>query len=268
MNVQDYYGRNVVSTDGAKIGSVSNVFVDEGTDNPEWVTVKTGLFGSHEAFVPVAGGAISGDDLVVPFTKDQVKDAPHYDTTQNLTEDDEAQLYSHYRMARTAGYADLGSTLQDHSGHDHAEGMHDHGTDDAMTRSEERLHVGTEKVQTGKARLRKYIVTEQVTQTVPVTREEIRVVREPITDADRGPALVGAELTTEEHEITLTEERVIVSKETVPVERVRLTKDVITGEEQVEETLRHEEIVTEGVEDSTRLVDGSADITADKHKRH
>ena len=111
-----------------------------------------------------------------------------------------------------------------------------------MTRSEEQLHVGTEKIETGRARLRKYIVTEQVTQTVPVSHEEITVTREPITDANIGDALAGGELTEEEHEVVLTGERVVTSKETVPVERVSLGTETVTEQQQVTADVSHEEI--------------------------
>ncbi|MDX6222324.1 MAG: hypothetical protein QOD91_1378, partial [Frankiales bacterium] len=144
--------------------------------------------------------------------------------------------------------------FEDHVGHDHAPGEgHDTSgpnTDDAMTRSEERLRVGTENVQTGVARLRKYIVTENVTQTVPVSHEEVRIEREPITDSNRDAAYSGADLSEEEHEITLTGERVVTAKETVPVERVKLATDTVTGEQQVDETVRKERIDTEGVEEA------------------
>jgi uncharacterized protein (TIGR02271 family) len=118
-------------------------------------------------------------------------------------------------------------------------------TDEAMTRSEERLRVGTERVQTGRARLRKYIVTEDVQTTVPVSREEVRIEREPITEANREAAMSGPELSEEEHEVTLTAERPVVGKETVPVERVRLGNEKITGEEQVSEQVRKEQIETD-----------------------
>ncbi len=75
-----------------------------------------------------------------------------------------------------------------------------------MTRSEEELRVGTEKREAGRARLRKYVVTEQVQKTVPVRREEVRVEREPITDANREQALSGADITEGEHEVVLHEE--------------------------------------------------------------
>ena len=115
-------------------------------------------------------------------------------------------------------------------------------TDEAMTRSEERLHVGTEQVEAGRARLRKYVVTENVTQTVPVSHEEVRLVTEPITDANRDAATSGADISEEEHEVTLHAERPVVAKETVPVERVKLATETVTEQHQVDETLRKEQI--------------------------
>ena len=94
-----------------------------------------------------------------------------------------------------------------------------------MTRSEEELRRRHERRETGRARLRKYVVTENVEQTVPVQREEVRVEREPITDANRDAALDGPEITEEEHEVTLHTEEPVVEKRTVPKERVRLDKD-------------------------------------------
>ncbi len=117
-----------------------------------------------------------------------------------------------------------------------------------ILRSEERLAVGTQQVEAGKARLRKHIVTENVTTTVPVSREEVRIEREPITVANRGAALDGPDLSEEVAEVTLHEERAVVGKETVPVERVRLQTDTVTEQKQVDETVRKEVIETEGVE--------------------
>ena len=111
-----------------------------------------------------------------------------------------------------------------------------------MTRSEERLHVGTEQVRAGRARLRKHVVTENVTQTVPVSHEEVRVEREPITNASRGDARSGPDISEEEHEVTLNAERPVVNKETVPVERVRLGTETVTDNQEVSETLRKEQI--------------------------
>jgi uncharacterized protein (TIGR02271 family) len=115
-----------------------------------------------------------------------------------------------------------------------------------MTRSEEQLRVGTEREAAGRARLRKYVTTENVTKTVPVQREEVRLEREPITDANRGAALDGPDISEEEHEVILHEERPVVQKETVPVERVRLDKDVVQENVTVNEEVRKEHIEADG----------------------
>jgi len=85
-----------------------------------------------------------------------------------------------------------------------------------------------------------------VGMTVPVQREEARVSREPITEANRGAAMSGGDLTEEEHELTLSEEEVVVDKQVVPKERVRLDKDVVTEERQVSEEVRKENIEVDG----------------------
>ncbi len=121
-----------------------------------------------------------------------------------------------------------------------------------MTRSEEQLKVGTESRESGKARLRKYVVTENVTQTVPVSREEVRVEREPITDANRDQATSGADITEEEHEVILHEEKPVVDKETVPVERIRMDTETVTGEERVSEDVRKEQVEADGTDSTPR----------------
>ena len=121
-----------------------------------------------------------------------------------------------------------------------------------MTRSEEHLRVGTEKVEAGRARLRKYVVTEQQSVQVPVSREEVRVEREPITDANRGDALSGADITEEEHEVVLHDERPVVTTEAVPVERVRLGTETVTEQETVTGEVRKEQIELDDPTTTTR----------------
>ena len=116
------------------------------------------------------------------------------------------------------------------------------GADDAMTRSEERLTAGTRTEETGRARLRKYVVTEQQSVTVPVSREEVRVEREPITDANLDAATSGPDISEAEHEVVLREEEPVVEKTTVPRERVRLDTETVTDERQVTEEVRKEQI--------------------------
>ena len=263
-------GGDVIAADGEKIGAIGQLYADDDTGEPTWVTVRTGLFGTHESFVPVDGARVEGDDLVVPYTKDHVKDAPRVDTDGHLEPDEEDRLYAHYeREARPltgtrydadmvdadrdvdyAGDADLNAGTRTGA----AVGRDTSGptTDDAMTRSEERLNVGKERQAAGRVRLRKYVSTENVTRTVPVEREEVRLEREPITEANRGAAMSGPDISDEEHEVTLHEERPVVEKETVPVERVRLDKDVVTDDVTVNEQVRKERIETDGLDDTRR----------------
>ena len=250
---------NLLSSDGEKIGSIGQVYSDDDNGQPTWVTAKTGLFGTSETFVPLEGARIQGDDVVVPYTKDLVKDAPRVDVDGHLEPSEEDRLYQHYQLGggvRTYTDATTGQDTGRYDGRENSGTVgHDTSgptTDDAMTRSEERLSVGTEKQEASRVRLRKYVTTENVTRTVPVQREEVRIEREPITEANRGAALSGKDLSDEEHEVILHEERPVVNKETVPVERVRLDKETVTDEVTVDEEVRKEHIDTDGVDGDRR----------------
>lgn len=114
-----------------------------------------------------------------------------------------------------------------------------------MTRSEERLDVGTTQQEVGRARLRKYVTTEEETVTVPVKKERAVLETQPVTEANSGPATEGPSISEEEHEVVLSEERPVVGKTTEPVERVRLGTETHT-EETVTEEVRKEHIEAEG----------------------
>ena len=259
--VDHLIGADVHGTDDAKIGTVGQVYVDNESQQPTWVTIRTGLFGSSESFAPLSDASFDGGVVRVAYEKSFVKDAPRIEDDGALTADDEQALYSYYGVGGTrAGSplydqdADAGSTTDfvtdGHDTTDHGatgrgtEGHDTSGptTDDAMTRSEERLRVGTETVEAGRARLRKHIVTEQVSKTGPVSHDEVTLTREPITEANAGDALAGPDLSEEEHEVVLTEERVVTAKETVPVERVSLGTETVTEQQRVDEEVSHEEI--------------------------
>jgi uncharacterized protein (TIGR02271 family) len=240
-DVYEWRGRTVVDRDGEKIGKLDEIYLDRETDEPEWALVNTGLFGSKSSFVPLKGAAPAGEDVRVAFAKDQVKDAPSVDADGQLSQREEAELYRHYGLEYSE--ADPGSGMPE--GTTPATGGKP-GGGDAMTRSEEELNVGTTERERGRARLKKYVVTEDVQETVPVRREEVRVEREPITDENRDAAMSGPEIAEAEHEVTLSEEEPVVEKRTVPKERVRLEKDVETREEQVSEQVRKERVEVEG----------------------
>ncbi|PWW22327.1 uncharacterized protein (TIGR02271 family) [Geodermatophilus normandii] len=300
-------GQDVYDESGEKIGSASEVYLDDETGQPEWATVRTGLFGTKESFVPLRDADLTNDGLRVRVSKAQVKDAPKIDTDGHLSPQEEQELYRYYGLgfgsgtqtqtttqtttdtgtagtysmdqdrsqqdlttagtgtvgtagtgtvgtagtgtAGTAGYTDrdrdgVRDDLETRGavGHDTSGPT----TDSAMTRSEEHLNVGTQRVEAGRARLRKYVVSENVTQTVPVSHEEVRVEREPITDANIGNALDGPAISEEEHEVVLHAERPVVEKEAVPVERVRLDTETVTEQQQVSEEVRREEIEVDG----------------------
>ena len=259
MSPDLYAGRTAVDPQGNKIGTVGEVYLNDQTGQPDWITVNTGLFGMKENFAPLAGSSFNGDDLVLPFGKDVVKDSPDINDSSHLDVDEQQSLYAYYQQYLGAGatngndYAQTAPTTT--SGDDgYGQGYDTSGpnTDDAMTRSEEQLRVGTEQVEAGRARLRKYVVTEQQTVQVPVSHEEIRVEREPITDANQGEALSGADITEEEHEVVLMAERPVVTTEAVPVERVRLGTETVTDTESVSGEVRKEQIELDDPTTTTR----------------
>jgi uncharacterized protein (TIGR02271 family) len=249
QNIAGLIGADVVDTDNDRIGKVGQIYVDPSSGRPLWATVRTGFFGTSESFVPLEDATDTGEALQVPYSKEIVKNAPRVDADSELTDAEQDDLYAYYEVGDTTvrGSAHVDrETASSAVGRDTdtTEGYDTSGptTDDAMTRSEEQLHVGTERVETGRARLRKYVVTEQETVTVPVTREEVRLEREPITDANVGEAMSGPDISEEEHEVVLTEERPVVAKETVPVERVKLGTETVTDTETVNAEVRKEEI--------------------------
>jgi uncharacterized protein (TIGR02271 family) len=246
----DTRGASVLDQEGTKIGAVEDIYLDRDTDEPEWVVVKTGLLGNRVNFVPLRDASLQGEELVVPYDKKRVSGAPSVDADGELSQEEEAELYSYYGLEYSEHHSDSGlpegggDDVSDAHGEDR--GVSGTTTDDAMTRSEEEVTVGKTVREAGRARLKKYVVTENVTQTVPVQREEVRVETEPITDANVGQATSGPDISDEEHEVTLHEEEPVVEKRTVPKERVRLSKDTVTDEREVSEQVRKEQIETEG----------------------
>jgi uncharacterized protein (TIGR02271 family) len=251
QNLEQLRGSAVVDPSGDKVGKVEEIYLDQQTNQPEWALVNTGLFGTKSNFVPLKGAQPEADALRIPFGKDQVKDAPGIEPDRDLSVAEEQELYRYYGLdystkgsdtglpeGQSGGSPDYSDRSQDAVGHDTSGPT----TDSAMTRSEEQLRVGTAQHEVGRARLRKHVVTENVTQTVPVQREELRVEREPITDANVDQATDGPAISDEEHEVVLHEEQAVVGKQAVPKERVRMDKDTTVEEQQVSETVRKEQI--------------------------
>ena len=247
-NWEDWVGADVVDDDGDKIGSIQNIYMDRSTGQPEWLAVKTGLFGSNSSFVPIQGAAAADEDLRVPYSKDLVKDAPNVDEDGEgyLSPEEERQLYEHYDQDYqewAESDVDVETTTRTDTGQDTS----GPNTDNAMTRSEEELRTETRSKEAGRVRLRKYVVTENVTTTVPVRKEVARIVREPVEGQNAGDIDVGEDV----EEIVLSQEEVVVDKKVVAKERVRLEKDVETEQQEVSGEVRKERIDVDGDVETT-----------------
>jgi len=195
-------GGEVRTSQGDKVGKIGQIYLDDESGRPSWVTVKTGLFGTQESFVPLPGAELDGVDVVVSYDKETIKGAPRVDSDGSLTPQEEKLLYSYYFEAQTLaapGDRDedvpLGASpvaRSDERGHDDRsndrdtdddrtggrEGDADRGLDRGLDRGGERGgdDEGTGQ-RVGTPRLRRYVVTEEV---VPVSREEV-----PVEDTDR-----------------------------------------------------------------------------------
>ena len=327
-DIPELVGATVFDSSGDKIGKVGQVYLDDRSGAPQWVTVSTGLFGTRETFVPVQQARYADGALSVPVSKATVKDAPSIDEDGHLSPEQEQELYSHYGLPRdnadtqTApppdAAADSGTTDPDSldssrsddsadssapdstdstdntdstdstdstevagvetmamgappeatrgegtdpagrdeantslgaraesgpdsvSDSDPADGDGD-GDGDGVTLSAQQLHADTERVPTSRARLRKYVVTRMETVEVPVSREEVRLEREPISE-EEAASMPAGEIGESDLEMILYEERVVVTKQTVPVERIRVATDTVTDTRTVSEEVQAEQV--------------------------
>ena len=304
--IEDLANATAYDVNGDKVGSVQDVYVNDTSGQPDFISVNHGLFGTGTSIVPLRGHSLRDGDLHLAFPKDRIEDAPDLDDNGHLTTNDQDALYRHYALtevqdvttyetgapadgaagagvdagaAGAAGYgveagagvpaADVGAAAAgvgagaaglgaaDAGYADGVAGTADAGvagTDsDELIRSEEQLNVSKDRVESGEVHLRKYVVTETETVEVPVEREEVRIVREPITEADRA-AHTGA-IGEAEASVTLHEDQVTVTKESVPVEKVSLETETVRDTETVSEEVRKERFETDGV-----VTDGDADL--------
>ena len=310
--IEDLANATAYDVDGDKVGSVKDVYINDTTGQPDFVSVKHGLFGGGDSIVPLRGHTLRDGELHLAFAKDRIEGAPDLDENGHLTGDDQDAFYRHYGLTDTqdvttyetngrhaapaagtglgaagaagagigaagAGYAaseereGFGEGLRDKVGNagdalrDKAGDVRDNLTGkDEIIRSEEQLNVSTDRVESGQVHLRKYVVNETETVEVPVEREEVRVVREPITDADR--ANYDGKIGEQEASVTLHEDRVNVSKDSVPVEKVSLETDTVRGTERVSEEVRKERFETDGLTEGRDTLDGDLRPDADLDK--
>ncbi|WP_250005339.1 PRC and DUF2382 domain-containing protein [Actinoplanes sp. M2I2] len=211
-------GIEVVDNAGVHVGPVDQIYVDPDSGDPLWVTVRTGTLSFQESFVPLTGARLAEGRLIVAVDRDRIAHAPIRQTDAPLGHDDADRLTAYYGLGRAG--------------------------DDAMTRSEERLVAGTRREPTTKVRLRKYLVTEERQITVPVTREEVRLEEVPVTGDEPGDD-PGEDASGAAPGVILHAQRPVVTTETVPVERVTLTKETVREEQVVTAPVRREQITLE-----------------------
>ena len=291
-NIKDLFNATAFDKAGEKLGSVKEVFVDEQTGQPTFVEVNHGLFGMSSSLVPLRGHDFNGDDLKLAFSKDRIENAPDFDSDKPLTPEAQSDIFKHYQLENAqdvttyqdgnvdaeqrrdadlktgaagagvagagvagagAAHTDTTATHTDTTARTGAATDNNVADNGEIIRSEERLDVNKERVATGEARLRKYVVTDTETVEVPVEREEVRVERTPISEAEAANfnGTIG-DNDTEEASVTLHEERVNVDKKTVPVEKVNLSKETIKDTETHTEELRKEQIDTDGITDTRK----------------
>ncbi|NLZ58465.1 MAG: PRC and DUF2382 domain-containing protein, partial [Corynebacterium sp.] len=275
-NIDDLFNATAYDNNGDKLGSVKEVYINDTSGQPEFVEVGHGLFGMSSSLVPLRGHQLAGEELRLAFTKDRISDAPDFDSDAHLSDEDQLVIYRHYGLEGTSNVENYGSDLRDHDRNVAGVAgapVPDHGQDgvasdrnpvdaanateaDSLTLSEERLNVDKQRVETGQVRLRKYVVHDTETVEVPVEREEVRIERTPI-DGTHADTLRGGALEDDEAAITVSEERVSVTKDTVPVEEVSLRKETVRDTETVSEDVAHEELDVDGAVDGE--IDGNGE---------
>ncbi len=240
-------GRQAFDATGENVGKVGDIYLDRLSHRPAWALIHTGRLGTRKTFVPMLGATVDDDGVRLAFTQQQMSDAPKPAADGTLSPDDEQALYQHYAVEANRPPA-TGGIPQPASPNPVRRAPTDDQLPDEMIRSEEQLHVSTVFRPAEMVRIRKVVVTEEVTVTVSLRREEIRIEHLPVTaevsDTDLA-ALSAQAAATQSAELVLLEEQPVVEKRVVPYERVRFSKQIVTEERQVTDQVRKERITTD-----------------------
>jgi uncharacterized protein (TIGR02271 family) len=246
-SIERLQNTNVYDVDGDKVGSVGQVYLDDQSGQPSFVTVQTGLFGTKETFVPLDRATETAEGLSVPFRKDFIKDAPNLDADGSLSPQDEERLYQYYGLDGHAAGTPQTRENQSAGGTDAIDAVQDTDRESVVVRDEQ-LNVGTETRESGRVRLRKHSYTDTETVEVPVSREEVVVERESI-DPNSPEALRN---TGDEEVVVTTHEEVPVVDKTATAEKVTVDKNTIQDTERVSGTVQREDVEVEGEGDAGR----------------
>lgn len=245
--IAELIGKPALDNEHKKVGKISHFYLDETDSHPTWIAVTTGLFSNKETLAPLALAEITDErEVIIDADKKTIKDAPSIDPGEELTPNEQERLYQHYRSfverRLQESREDKKRKRQAEQSESGAETGHDVAAAPAMTRAEEEMHVRKETKERERMRLKKYIETENVSITVPLSKEKVRLERQPITDEDQISRMSGKGVKESVHEETLYEEVPVVEKRTIPKEQVRLTKETEPKNEVVEDQVRKEQV--------------------------
>lgn len=286
MQERELTGARVTGTDGQVIGTVEQVFNDDVSGKPVWARIRAG---KTSRFIPLGGTRMSADGFSVPFDTQKIMSGPDLGVERHMSAAQADELRRHYdltvptRAGQTvpsktgqagpapteqpgpaptakAGPAPTGQTVPAQAGQPDGNGS---AGEEWLIRVEDRLTTaGTEVQESGRVRLRKYVDVEPVEQVLHVFHEEYEVERLPITPGEQvdSPSTDGA------RELILHEERAVIKKEAVPVERVRLVAKKVQQDRTIRDELRKERIEVEP--DSGTRAPGSAELPDQDQSRH
>jgi Domain of unknown function (DUF2382) len=257
----------VVDQDAATVGTITAFYLDRATGLPTWALVHTGWFTDAQTFLPLTHAVESNQEIQIPYPKAFIQQAPRLQAHQELSPDDEVVLSAYYGLddhrgavadrrlgadSAVAGAAGVSTAPAAPAARPSRAGPAGRPVPRPaaqgpveVVRSEEELQVGVRRWRR-RLRLRKYVVTEYVTRTIPVRREEVRLEEvtapaEPVGEpADQGAAQAAGDQAL--LEVVLHREEPVIQLRVVPAERVRLFKDVVTEQRTVTEEIRKEQV--------------------------
>ena len=212
---------HVLDADGRRLGRVKHIYDSDRAGELTWVSVATDGPGRRSRFVPLQGARLDGPDLRLAYAGDLVDGSPEVSDDDEVDSTQEGRLRAHYGLDASTGG---GIT---------------------MIRSEERLAVAMRVEAIARVRVTKYIVTEEVTHTFTLRREEIRVEHLPAAGSDSSAAASDTAFDDGVEEIVLYAEVPVLETRVVPVEVVRVSKHTIVEQQQVSADLAREQIVAE-----------------------
>lgn len=255
---ESLFGADVIDSAGNKIGTVDGVWVDDATNAVEFVGVKTGWLAGKTNVIPTADAQLGAGSVTVPYSEDQIKDAPGFSTGDELSPAQEDEIYSYYGISRTTATSPTGLPGGDTGQQYQATTGGDLGTVEERDQadiplSEEQLQVGKRPVEAGRVRLRKVVRTEHQEVPVDLRREEVEIERIPASEAG-APADAFQEA---EIDVPVMREEPVVAKEAVVTGGVQVNKQASTETRTVGGEVRKEDVEVD------RDIDGDVETTTD-----